>query len=199
MAARTFRLPMLRWIFLPLVPAAAFLGIIATAIVTRDPYLALYIGGPVLLAAVVLFLALRAERFEIDAEGVTIRAPFQRLAILKVPFADIDLSVQTSRWPYKHGYLSMYAIRGRTTEYGDETYLHLLGQVDLRGLSRDDINWIAKHPGLKVEDDSNPEAADANRQALFESKMKPVSNGQVSRETAAASPPDSSPASTRES
>ena len=174
MAPRTFRLSTLRWIFLPLIPAAAFLGVIATAVVTRDPYFALYIGGPALLATAVLFLALRVERFEVDAEGVTVRAPFQRLVILKVPFAGIDLSVLTSRWPYKHGYVLMYAIRERTTEYGAETYLHLLGELDLRGLTRDDIDWVVKHPGLKIESDASRETSDSNRQVLFESKKRAV-------------------------
>jgi hypothetical protein len=179
MAPRAFRSPTLRWLFLPLIPAASFLGVIATAIATRDPYLALCIGGPTLLATAIFFLALRVERFEIDAEGVTARAPFQSLVILKVSFASIDLSVLRPRWPYKRGCVLMYAIRERTAGYGPEAYLHLLGALDLRGLGRDDIDWLVKHPGLKVEDDANPEMSDLNRQALFESKMKAVRNEHV--------------------
>jgi len=189
---------MLRWLFLPLIPAAYFLGAIATAVATRDPYLALCIGGPALLATVVLFLALRVERFEIDAEGVTVRAPFQRLVILKVSFAGIDLSVLTSRWPYKYGCVLMYAVRERTAGYGPEVYLHLLGDLDLRGLARDDIDWVVKHPGLKVEDNANPEMSDSNRQALFESKMKAVRNEPMSRSTPAKSPPNTPLERTRE-
>lgn len=172
MAPRTFKLPMLRWLFLPLIPAVAFLGVIATALVTRDPYLALYMGGPALLATAVLFLALRVERFEIDAEGVTVRAPFRRLVIRKVPFSGIDLSVLASQWPYKHGYVLMYAVRDRTTEYGAVTYLHCLGKLDLRGLTRDDIDWVVKHPEMKVESYASLEESNSAREALFESKKR---------------------------
>jgi hypothetical protein len=174
MAPRTFRSSTLHWIFLPLIPAVAFLGVIATALVTRDPYLALYIGGPALLATAVLLLALRVERFEIDAEGVTVRAPFQRLVILKVPFAVIDLSVLASRWPYKRGYVLMYAVREGTPESGIELYLHLLGKLDLRGLTRDDIDWVVKHPGMKVESHASLEETNSAREALFESKRRAV-------------------------
>jgi len=171
---------MLRWLFLPLIPGTYFLVVVAMAVATREPYLALYIGGPALLATAVLFLALRVERFEIDAEGITVRAPFRRSVVRKVPFAGIDLSMLRSRSPYKFGCVLMYAVRQRTTEYGPETYFHLLGDIDLRGLARDDIDWIVKHPGLKVEDDANPEMADANRKALLESKNKAVRNEHVS-------------------
>jgi len=174
MAPRTFRLSMLPWLFLPLIPAVAFLCVIATALVTRDPHLALYIGGPALLATAVLLLALRAERFEINTEGVTVRAPFQRLVILKVPFAGIDLSVLASRWPYQRGYVLMYAVRDRTTEYGAVTFLHLLGKLDLRGLTRDDIDWVVKHPGMKVESYASLEESNSAREALFESKKRAV-------------------------
>jgi len=165
---------MLRWLFLPLIPIAAFVAVVATAFVTRDPELALYLGGPALFAAAVFFLALRVERFEVDAEGVTVRAPFQRLVIRQFPFAGIDLSVLTSRWPYKRGYVLMYAVRDRTTEYGDVTYLHLLGKLDLRGLTRDDIDWVVKHPGMKVESYASLEESNSAREALFESKKRAV-------------------------
>jgi len=159
---------------LPLIPAAAFLGIVARAVITRDLYLALYVGGPALLATAVFFLALRLERFEIDAEGVTIRYAFRRREILKVPFANIDLSVPKSRWPYRNGYVFMYAIRDRITAYGPVTYLHLLWRLDLRGLARDDIDWVINHPGLKVEEDTSRDPTteaiarvNASREKLF--------------------------------
>jgi hypothetical protein len=201
MATRAFGLPTLRWLFLPLIPAAAFLGVIATAVVIRDPYLALYMGGPALLATAVFYLALQVKRFEIDEEGVTIRAPFKRSVILKVPFSRIDLSVLRSRWPYKYGYVLMYAIREKTTEYGPVIYMHMLGELDLRGLARDDIDWVTKHPGLKVEDDANPEASDANREALFElfeSRMRAVRNEHESSSWPASSLPNPSLERTRE-
>ena len=174
MAPRTFRLPMLRWLFLPLIPTAAFLAIVVTAFVTRDPEFALFLGGPALLGAAIFFLALRVERFEIDSEGVKVRAPFQRLVIHKFPFANIDLSLVTPRWPYDYGYVLMYAVRDRTTEYGDVTYLHLLGKLDLRGLARDDIDWVVKHPGMKVGSYASLEESNAAREALFESKKRRV-------------------------
>jgi len=159
---------------LPLIPTAAFLAVVATAFVTRDPELGLFLGGPALLAAALFFLALRVERFEIDAEGVKVRAPFQRLVIRKFPFANIDLSLLTPRWPYKYGYVSMYAVRDRTTEYGAVTYLHLLGKLDLRGLARDDIDWVVKHPGMKVGSYASLEESNAALEALFESKRRVV-------------------------
>jgi len=165
---------MLRWLFLPLIPTAAFLAVVATAFVIRDPELALFLGGPALLAAALFFLTLRVERFEIDAEGVKVRAAFQRLVIRKFPFADIDLSLLMPRWPYKYGYVLMYAVRDRTTEYGAETYLHLLGKLDLRGLARDDIDWVVKHPGMKVGSYASLEESNAAREALFESKRRAV-------------------------
>jgi hypothetical protein len=146
---------MLPWLFLPLIPAAALLGSIARAVITRDLYFALCVGGPALFATAVLFLALRVERFEIDAEGITMRYAFRRQVILKVPFARIKLSELTSQWPYKYGYLSMYAVRERITEDGAEPYLPLLWRLDLRGLSRDDIDWVISHPGLKIGNDTS--------------------------------------------
>ena len=189
---------MLGWLFLPLIPAVAFLAVIATAFVTRDPELALYLGGPALLAAVVFFLALRVERFEIDAEGVTVRAPFQRLVIRKFPFANIDLSVLTSRWPYKYGYVFMYAIREGTPESGIELGLHFLGKVDLRGLARDDIDWIVKHPGMKVESYASLEESNSAREALFESKSRAIKETASVASTTAKSRPNTSLERTRE-
>ena len=183
---------MLRWLFLPLIPIAAFVAVVATAFVTRDPELALYLGGPALFAAAVFFLALRVERFEIDAEGITVRAPFQRLVIRKFLFANIDLSVLTSRWPYKDGYVFMYAIRKGTPESGIELGLHFLGKVDLRGLARDDIDWIVKHPGLKVEKDGS------DREALFESKSRYFRERACMASTPAKSWPNTSLERTRE-
>jgi hypothetical protein len=75
---------------------------------------------------------------------------------------------------------------------------HLLGELDLRGLARDDIDWVVRHPGLKVEDDANPELSDSNREALLEAKFKAVWNEQVSRSTPAKSPPNTSLERTRE-
>jgi hypothetical protein len=174
MSPRTFRSSLRRWLFLPLIPAAAFLAVVATAFVTRDPELALFLGGPALLAAALLFLALRVKRFEIDADGVTVRTPFQRLVVRKFPFSSIDLSVQAPRWPYKYGYVFMYAIREGRPESGIERYLHLLGKLDLRGLTRDDIDWVVKHPGLKVESYASIEECNAAREALFESKRRAI-------------------------
>jgi hypothetical protein len=148
---RSFRTAFFRWSFLPLIPALAFVGAIARAIVTDDPYFALCVGGPALLAAAVFALALRVERFEIDEEGIAVRDPFGLQALVRVPFAQIHISKLKRWWPYRYGHLYLYALREQATKRGPKYRLQILGVLDVRGLHREDIDWLIAHPGLKVK------------------------------------------------